>query len=90
MTQHTKECLEDVKVYFEIEASEDNDWITTRWIGFQKVERSKKGLLKELEVIKNTGRTKILNYNTDIKGPYPVGIDKWIAEEWQPKAAELG
>lgn len=90
MTQHTKECLEDVKVYFEIEASEDNDWITTRWIGFQKVERSKAGLLKELDVIKNTGRTKILNYNTDIKGPYPVGIDKWIAEEWQPKAAELG
>lgn len=90
MTQYTKECLKDVKVYFEIEASEDNDWITTRWIGFQKVERSKAGLLKELEVIETTGRAKILNYNTDIKGPYPVGIDKWIAEEWQPKAAELG
>lgn len=90
MKHYTKESLKDVKVYFEIEAENNNDWITTRWIGFQKVERSKAGLLKELDVIKATGRKKLLNYNTEIKGPYPVGIDKWIAEEWQPQASNLG
>ena len=90
MTHYTKESLKDVKVFFEIEASDGNDWITTRWIGFQKVERSKAGLLKGLEVIEATGRHKLLNYNTEIKGPYPVGIDKWIADEWQPKATDLG
>ncbi|HAS42315.1 MAG TPA: hypothetical protein DCS93_17690 [Microscillaceae bacterium] len=90
MTHYQKEILEDVKAFFEIEASEDNDWITTRWIGFQKMERSRAGLEKELEVLKTTGRRKILNYNTEIKGPYPPGIEKWIAEEWQPAAAQLG
>lgn len=90
MTHYDKESLKDVKIFFEIEASNDNDWITTRWIGFQKLERSKAGLMKELEVLEATNRNKILNYNTEIKGPYPPGIDKWIAEEWQPKAAGLG
>ncbi|WP_299456410.1 hypothetical protein [uncultured Microscilla sp.] len=90
MTHYPKECLKDVKVYFEIEAAADNDWITVHWQGFQKIERSKAGMLKELEVLKATGRNKVLNYNTAIKGPYPVGIDKWIAEEWMPKAESLG
>lgn len=90
VTSHEKEVLKDVKVYFEIEASEQNDWITTHWIGFQKFERSKAGLMKELDVLKATGRSKILNYNTEIKGPYPPGIEEWIAEDWQPEAASLG
>ena len=54
------------------------------------MERSKAGLQKELDVLKATKRRKILNYNTEIKGPYPPGIKKWIAEEWQPEAAKLG
>lgn len=90
MEHYKKQALKDIKVYFEIEAADNNDWITTRWIGFQKMERSKAGLQKELDVLKATKRHKILNYNTEIKGPYPPGIEKWIAEEWQPEAAKLG
>lgn len=91
MIEQIVEELKDEKgTFFRIEVKPEEKVIYTDWIGEQNYERATKGMLKELEVVKNTGFTKILNDNRKQRGAYPKTINNWMSDFWLPEITSAG
>lgn len=86
-----EEKLQDNGTTFvKIEYSSDQSWVYVEWIGYQTEERSKKGMNKYLDIMQKYKVTQVLNDNRKQTGPYPKGIDSWIAQDWFPRALKAG
>lgn len=84
------ELKEDGELFCKLEAVSEKEYIYVSWHGFINEDKTKRGMLAEIEMIQKTGYKKILNNNRFLNGPYPIGIEKWIGEVWVPKAIEEG
>ncbi|OJJ22609.1 hypothetical protein BKI52_07980 [marine bacterium AO1-C] len=76
--------------YFHIEAKTNETFLRISWDGFINEERAKAGLLEQVEALSETKRLKLLVDNRQQTGPFPKGIEEWIALELMPKINRLG
>ncbi|WP_338790010.1 hypothetical protein V9L05_05040 [Bernardetia sp. Wsw4-3y2] len=77
-------------VFFQIEHLSDKNIIQTTWIADGiTVDQIKDGAMIMLEQLKKNNTSLILNDNRKITGAWDEA-NEWIANEWMPKAIEIG
>ncbi|MBI9065950.1 MAG: hypothetical protein JEZ09_01580 [Salinivirgaceae bacterium] len=75
--------------YCEIMQESGSDYIIVKWIGFPKTEMFKEACSNLLILMKSKNIKKLLTDNTNVK-LFSVTDQKWLNQEWLPKASEIG
>lgn len=75
--------------YCELIFESSTDFIEVKWTGFPKSEPFREACLHLLEFMKTLQIKKLLTNNLDVK-LFSVSDQRWINEEWLPKAEQLG
>jgi len=76
-------------VYFRARFMPDNAFINAQWQGVQSVETVKQGGYKLIEMIKESGCTKLLNSNKNVIGSWDMALE-WAENEWTPQIKAAG
>ncbi|WP_375562591.1 hypothetical protein ACE193_08605 [Bernardetia sp. OM2101] len=88
MKQELKDEFQNV--FFQIEHLSDKNIIQTTWIADGiTVNQIQDGAMIMLEQLKKNNTSLILNDNRKITGAWD-DANEWIANEWMPKAIEIG
>lgn len=65
------------------------NWLYVNWRGFQSYDVVIDSCEKVLDVVLETGCSKMLNDNTQIEGIWS-GAAKWVAQDWFPRMHAAG
>ncbi len=87
VTLKTKKLLEQKNLVMELE--EEKNYVILRWIGFQTEDDIYKSGEKILEIFKKLDCSKILNDNTEVRGPWNKASE-WTSNVWFPRMIEEG
>ncbi|MFC5272378.1 hypothetical protein [Adhaeribacter terreus] len=75
--------------YLRLELMADDAFINAQWSGVQSVETVMEGGNKILEMIKESGCSKLLNSNKNVIGSWDLALE-WAENEWAPGVREAG
>ena len=76
--------------YYVIEARAEENFLRVLWYDYINEEKAKTGLLLQLEAMEETKRLNLLIDNRKQAGPFPKGIEAWMATEMLPRLSRLG